>query len=85
MHVVRNVEGQNTERTGAAIFEGTVHGHALAEGLSSQINAAIVHFSPGAKTRMHRHASDQLLYIVAGIARSARTARSTPWASVTSS
>ncbi|MEI6666376.1 MAG: cupin domain-containing protein [Chloroflexota bacterium] len=69
MHVVRSTDGDTTDRTGSAIFDGTVHGHALSEGRSEQINAAIVHFSPGAKTRMHRHASDQLLYIVAGIGK----------------
>jgi quercetin dioxygenase-like cupin family protein len=68
MKVIRATEGSAVDRTGAAIFEGQVTGRTLlVEGDSSDFNAAIVQFSPGARTRLHRHASDQLLYIVAGI------------------
>jgi quercetin dioxygenase-like cupin family protein len=69
MHVLRSTEGETTNRTGSAIFEGDVRGRALAEGLSSQINCAIVHFAANARTRVHRHTSDQLLYIVSGIGK----------------
>ena len=69
MRVLRSTEGENQDRTGSAIFEGEVHGHPLSEGLSSQINCSLVHFSAGARTRVHRHASDQLLYVVSGIGK----------------
>lgn len=69
MHIVRHTEGETTDRTGSPIFDGDVRGRALSEGLSEQINCAVVHFSPGARTRVHRHASDQLLYIVSGIGK----------------
>lgn len=68
MKVIRSTEGDAVDRTGAAIFEGQVTGRTLlVDGDSDDFNAAIVQFAPGARTRMHRHASDQLLYIVAGI------------------
>lgn len=68
MKVIRSTEGAAVDRSGAAIFEGQVTGRTLLEeGDSTDFNAAIVQFSPGARTRLHRHATDQLLYIVAGI------------------
>ena len=69
MRVLRSTEGETVNRTGSPIFDGTVHGRGLADGLSEQINAAVVHFSRVARTRIHRHASDQLLYIVNGIGK----------------
>lgn len=68
MKVIRSTEGEAVDRTGQAIFEGQVTGRTMLEvNDSADFNAAIVQFSPGARTRLHRHASDQLLYIVAGI------------------
>src|SRR6185436_3326524 len=68
MKVIRSTEGAAVDRSGAAIFEGQVTGRTMLEaGDSTDFNASIVQFSPGARTRLHRHASDQLLYIVAGI------------------
>ncbi len=69
MRVLKAGDGETVERTGAPIFEGTVHGRALSEGLTDQVSASLVHFSPGAKTRPHRHPHDQLLYIVSGIGK----------------
>ena len=46
MRVLRSTEGETVDRTGSPIFQGTVHGRGLADGLSDQINAAVVHFSP---------------------------------------
>jgi quercetin dioxygenase-like cupin family protein len=71
MHIIRASEGQSVERTEAAIFVGgRVWGRpVIAEGTSRDFSAQVVQFEPGARTRMHRHTSDQLLYIVAGIGK----------------
>lgn len=65
MEILRASQGTTVERTGAPIFEGQVHGRALPE--SEHLTAAIVSFAAGARTKLHHHTSDQLLYIVAGI------------------
>ncbi len=67
MKILKAGEGETTERTGAPIFEGQVHGRSLPE--SEHLNAAVVSFAAGARTKMHRHTSDQLLYIVSGIGK----------------
>jgi 4-carboxymuconolactone decarboxylase len=67
MKILKAAEGETTERTGAPIFEGQVHGRSLPE--SEHLNAAVVSFAAGARTKMHRHTSDQLLYIVSGIGK----------------
>ena len=67
MKIMRASEGETSERTGAPIFEGQVHGRSLPP--SEHLNAAIVSFAAGARTKLHRHTSDQLLYIVAGIGK----------------
>jgi 4-carboxymuconolactone decarboxylase len=67
MKVLKASEGETAERTGAPIFVGQVHGRSLPQ--SEHLNAAIVSFAAGARTKMHRHTSDQLLYIVAGIGK----------------
>ena len=68
MKVIRSTEGTAVDRSGAAIFEGTVIGRTLLQpGESPDFNASIVQFAAGARTVMHRHESDQLLYIVSGI------------------
>ena len=42
MRVLRSTEGETVNRTGSPIFDGTVHGRSLSDGLSEQINAAVV-------------------------------------------
>lgn len=71
LHITRANEGQSVDRSGAEIFEGgSVHGRNLIEpGTSDHLSASVVQFSPGARTRMHRHTSDQLLYVVSGIGK----------------
>ena len=70
LRIKRASDGETEERTGAPIFEGVVHGHALVDSsMSKDIQAAYVHFSAGARTRMHRHTSDQLLLVVSGIGK----------------
>ncbi len=67
IRIIRSDEGETIRRTGQPIFEGEVHGHALTGNDSQHIGASLVHFSPGARTRMHRHTSEQFLYVLNGI------------------
>ncbi|TAJ21954.1 MAG: cupin domain-containing protein [Dehalococcoidia bacterium] len=67
LRIIRASEGETTRRTGQPIFEGEVHGHALTGNDSQHIGASLVHFSPGARTRMHRHTSEQFLFVLNGI------------------
>ncbi|MBM3140745.1 MAG: cupin domain-containing protein [Chloroflexi bacterium] len=71
LQIRKSDEGESVERTGAAIFEGgAVHGRELiAGGAGRDFSASVLQFSPGARTRPHRHTSDQLLYVVAGIGK----------------
>ena len=72
MRVIRSAEGESTERTGAAIFTGgPVWGRALTDGTpdSGVFAAIIVSFGAGARTHLHRHSTDQLLYVVQGIGK----------------
>lgn len=68
MQIRNAAEGETVERTGAPIFEGRVFGRNVIDG-SEHLTAAIVSFEPGARTVMHRHTSDQLLYVVSGIGK----------------
>ncbi len=69
MRVIRAAEGETVDRSDAAIFQGgSVWGRALATAdAGSELNASVVNFAPGARTTLHRHTSDQLLYVVSGI------------------
>lgn len=70
MQVTRHTEGMLQERTGESLFLGSVWGRGLvAPPASADFTAAIVTFAAGARTRLHRHTSDQLLYIVHGIGK----------------
>lgn len=70
LRIIRAAEGETVNRTGAPIFEGTVHGRTLVDAKTSKdVSAALVHFSAGARTRFHRHTSDQLLIVLNGIGR----------------
>ncbi|MEZ4553982.1 MAG: cupin domain-containing protein [Dehalococcoidia bacterium] len=68
MRVIKASEGTSEERTGQAIFEGQVWARGLAEG-EGHLTASVVQFAVGARTRMHTHTSDQLLYVVSGIGK----------------
>lgn len=68
LKVTRSHEGETVDRTGQAMFQGEVRGRNLA-GDSKDITAQIVQFAPGARTNMHRHTSDQMLLILAGIGK----------------
>jgi len=68
MRVIKASEGTSEERTGQPIFEGQVWGRALAGG-GEHLSASIVQFAVGARTRMHTHTSEQLLYVVSGIGK----------------
>ena len=73
VEVIRSSEGETTESTPAAIFEGgQVWARRLAggdTGRGQHMSFGIVQFGAGARTRTHRHSSDQLLYVVAGIGK----------------
>lgn len=69
MRVLRSTEGQTEDRREAAIFEGgSVWARPLAEG-GKDVSVSMVQFAAGARTRPHRHTSDQVLYVVAGIGK----------------
>jgi quercetin dioxygenase-like cupin family protein len=69
MEIRRASEGETTERTENAIFTGSrVFGRSVID-RSEHLSGAIVSFDAGARTVMHRHTSDQLLYIVSGIGK----------------
>lgn len=69
MQIIRAAEGETVERSAAAIFrDGQVWGRALVSD-SDDVRVAIVSFAAGARTRMHHHTSDQVLYVVAGIGK----------------
>jgi len=58
------------DRTGNPLFEGQVTGQPIVTPAESQhVQAAYVHFSPGARTLMHRHTSDQLLIVTNGVGK----------------
>jgi quercetin dioxygenase-like cupin family protein len=71
MQIIHSAEGETVERSTLEIFEG---GQVWARGLtgsegSQDFNALLVQFAAGARTVMHRHGSDQLLYVIAGIGK----------------
>lgn len=66
--VQRSHEGNTVNRTGDAIFIGEVRGRSLIEG-STDVTASIVQFAAGARTKMHRHTSDQVLLVLSGIGK----------------
>ena len=70
LHIRKSDAGTSVERTGEPIFEGQVWARELIDrGSSRDFSASVVQFAPGARTRTHRHTSDQLLYVVAGIGK----------------
>ena len=73
MELVRAAEGETVESSSAEIFEGgEVWARRIAggdTGRGDQISFGIVQFAAGARAKPHRHTSDQLLYVVAGIGK----------------
>jgi len=73
MDVVRPAEIETLDMTEQAIFTGGgVWQLPLAGALAkrgNQINVINVQFAPGARTVLHSHSSDQVLYVSAGIGK----------------
>ncbi len=67
MYIQRAAEGETVDRSDAPIFEGQVWGRGLTGDTSDMITASVVSFAAGARTKLHRHTSDQVLHVVAGI------------------
>lgn len=70
MKVLRADEGKTIERTGEPVFApgGQVWGRETSSAATSQdFLSGVISFAAGARTRMHTHTSDQLLYVVSGI------------------
>ena len=69
MQITRAAEGKTVERTEAAIFrDGQVWGRGLVH-KSDDVSASIVSFAAGARTHLHTHTSDQVLYVLSGIGK----------------
>lgn len=73
MQVVHAHDGDTQEISEFPIFQGgSVWRRGLAgttEGVGTDFSFAIVQFAAGARTKWHRHSSDQVLYVVAGIGK----------------
>lgn len=71
MEVIKASDGETVERSAAEIFRGgPVWFRSLTgAGGSGDFNVAMVQFAAGAHTALHRHTSDQVLYVVAGIGK----------------
>jgi len=73
MDVVRPSEIETLDMTDRPIFkDGGVWQLPLAGALAkrgNQINVINVQFAPGARTVLHQHTSDQVLYVSAGIGK----------------
>lgn len=55
------------EASSAAIFEGNVATRTVVDDQAGeQIRLTIVHFEPGARTKLHTHTCEQVLYITEG-------------------
>ena len=70
LHILKSDDGETTERTEAAIFEGgQVWMRALTGTATEEVGVGAVHFAPGARAGWHTHTKDQVLYVVAGIGK----------------
>ncbi len=66
MHVIRGDSAQ-MKKAIHPIFEGEVSAHTYVdEHLGQHLRLTLVRFEPGGKTKWHRHAFEQALYIVEG-------------------
>jgi quercetin dioxygenase-like cupin family protein len=71
MHIRKAGDGESVDRSDQAIFQGgSVWARALTPSEEGgDFNVNLVQFAPGARTRPHRHTSDQVLYVVSGIGK----------------
>ena len=72
MKVIKAAEGETRERTGEAVFEpgAQVWGRELSsQAMSQDFTSGVISFAAGARTTLHTHSSDQLLYVVSGIGK----------------
>jgi len=72
MKVLRAAEGETKERTGEAVFEpgAPVWGRETSSPETSKdFTSGVISFAAGARTVLHTHSSDQLLYVVSGIGK----------------
>ena len=71
VRVLKSDEGETREQSATPIFQGgQVWIRPLTGGGASQhLNVALVQFGAGARAAWHRHSSDQVLYVVAGIGK----------------
>ncbi len=68
LRIIHANDGQIANRTGEPIFEGDVRCRMMVDAsMSKDVTASYVFFQPGARTRMHRHTSDQILLITSGV------------------
>ena len=66
MHVIRG-DSARPVRADRPIFTGEVHSHTYAdETMGESLRFTLVKFSPGGRTKWHRHAFEQGLIIVEG-------------------
>lgn len=70
MRVIKADEGATDERTGQPMFEHQVWGRTVIQPEDeSDLQATIVQFAAGARTRLHTHTTTQLLYVLSGIGK----------------
>lgn len=70
LHILKSDDGDTIERTDLSIFEGgRVWARSLTGASSTHMNVSVVQFGPGGRAGWHRHTSDQVLYVVAGIGK----------------
>jgi quercetin dioxygenase-like cupin family protein len=72
MKVLKAAEGETKERTGEAVFEpgSQVWGRETSSAETSKdFTSGVISFAAGARTVLHTHSSDQVLYVVSGIGK----------------
>ena len=71
MEIMRNVQG--TKRGSLSWFRGDVYIEEVASPTGvPRVRAALVHFTPGARTHWHSHGHGQTIYLTAGGGRCQR-------------
>ena len=68
MKVIRKSEVEPVDATGWDIFMGdrVIHRPLVGGDISTYFTFGIVEFAAGARTKLHAHSSDQLLYVTKG-------------------
>jgi quercetin dioxygenase-like cupin family protein len=72
MKVIKAADGETKERTGETVFEpgAQVWGRETSSPETSKdFTSGVISFAAGARTVLHTHSSDQLLYVVSGIGK----------------